>query len=120
MRIAVHEELDSPSRYGVLCHELAHIYLGHLGGDKDGWWPSRGDLKHRAMEIEAESVAYVVSRRAGLSGASSQYVSRYLDKDDALDCVSIDLIAKVAGRLEEMAKRKQANRRRGGEKVTMQ
>jgi len=53
MRIAIHEELDLPSRFGVVCHELAHVYLGHLGGDKDGWWPSRGDLNHRAMEIEA-------------------------------------------------------------------
>ena len=106
MRIAVHEELDPPSRYGVLCHELAHIYLGHLGGDNDGWWPSRGDLTRRAIEIEAEAVAYITARRAGLSGARSQYVSRYLDNDATLQSVSLDQIAKVAGRLEEMATRR--------------
>jgi hypothetical protein len=27
--------------YGTLCHELAHIYLGHSGTDRDHWWPSR-------------------------------------------------------------------------------
>ena len=43
IRIGLHDELDGPSRYGVLLHELAHVYLGHLGGDPDGWWPSRGD-----------------------------------------------------------------------------
>jgi hypothetical protein len=102
MRIGLHDELDESSRYGVLLHELAHIYLGHLGGDKDGWWPSRGDLARRAMEVEAEAVAHIVSRRAGLKGASPHYVSRYLDGDATLQAISLDLIAKVAGRLEEM------------------
>ncbi len=102
MRIGLHDKLDEPSRYGVLLHELAHIYLGHLGGDKDGWWRSRGDLARRAMEVEAESVAYIVSRRAGLKGASPHYVSRYLDGDAILQVISLDLIAKVAGRLDEM------------------
>jgi hypothetical protein len=102
MRIGLHDELDEPSRYGVLLHELAHIYLGHLGGDADGWWPSRSNLGRRAMEVEAESVAYIVSRRAGLKGASPHYVSRYLDGDATLQAISLDLIAKVAGRLDEM------------------
>ena len=102
MRIGLHDELDEPSRYGVLLHELAHVYLGHLGGDKDGWWPSRGDLGRRAMEVEAEAVAHIVSRRAGLKGASPHYVSRYLDGDATLHAISLDQIARAAGRLEEM------------------
>ena len=117
MRIGLHDELDEPSRYGVLLHELAHIYLGHLGGDKDGWWPSRGDLARRAMEVEAEAVAHVVSRRAGLKGASPHYVSRYLDGDATLQAISLDLIAKVAGRLESMGTStlgKRRPRRRSG------
>jgi len=44
MRIVIHNELDQPSRSGVLCHELAHIYLGHLGSDKDRWWAGRSEL----------------------------------------------------------------------------
>jgi len=102
MRIVLHDELDEPSRYGVLLHELAHIHLGHLGSDKDRWWPSRCDLDRRAMEVEAEAVAYIVSRRAGLKGTSPSYVSRYLDGEATLQAISLDLIAKVAGRLEEM------------------
>ena len=90
MRIGLHDELDEPSRFGVLLHELAHIYLGHLGGDKDGWWPSRGNLARRAMEVEAEAVAYVLSRRAGLKGASPHYVSRYLDGDATLQAISLE------------------------------
>jgi hypothetical protein len=116
MRIGLHEELDEPSRYGVLLHELAHIYLGHLGGDRDGWWPCRGDLARRAMEVEAEAVAHIVSRRAGLQGASSHYVSRYLDGEATLKAISLDLIGKVAGRLESMGTSTLGKRRprRGG------
>jgi hypothetical protein len=57
MRIAIHDGLDEPSRFGALCHELAHILLGHLGTDWDQWWPGRLNLDKRTVEIEAESVA---------------------------------------------------------------
>jgi hypothetical protein len=98
MRIAVHTELDRPSQYGVLCHELAHIYLGHLGTDRDHWWPSRTDLDGRAIEIEAEATAFIVTTRRGLRGASAAYVSRYLDREPLPPSVSLDQIAKVAER----------------------
>lgn len=105
MRIAIHAELDEPSRFGVLCHELAHIHLGHLGTDSDYWWPSRRDLRHAAVEVEAESAAHVVSSRLGLEGASSVYVSNYIQGSQLPSGVSLDLIAKVAGQIEEMAHR---------------
>lgn len=104
MRIAIHAELDEPSRFGVLCHELGHIYLGHLGSDKDHWWPSRKELSHRTVEIEAEAVAFIVASRFGLMGASARYVSRYLGNDPMPPSVSLDLVAKTTGRLEKMAK----------------
>jgi hypothetical protein len=106
MRVALHEELDEPSRYGVLCHELAHIYLGHLGGDRDNWWPSRAGVDRRTAEIEAETVAYITTQQLGLSGSSVAYVSRYLKEGERLpNTISIHLIAKVSGRLKEMALR---------------
>jgi hypothetical protein len=49
MRVAIHDDLDGPSRLGVLCHELAHILSGYLGCDRDYWWPSRIDLSHHAI-----------------------------------------------------------------------
>jgi len=111
MRIVIHEKHDPPSRYGVLCHELAHVYLGHFGGDRDGWWPSRGNLNRNTLEIEAEAVAYITTRRAGMVGASARYISRYLTNDGLLASVSLDQIAKVAGRLEDMASGKLPKRR---------
>lgn len=104
MRIALHHELDEPSKFGVLCHELAHIFLGHLGSDKDLWWPTRTNLPHKSIEIEAESVAFIVTNHLGMKGSSPAYVSKYLGPDDKIpESVSIDYIAKVAGKIERMA-----------------
>ena len=104
MRIAIHDGLDEPSRFGVLCHELAHIYLGHLGSDKDHWWPSRRELSHNTVEIEAEATAHIVASRFGLEGTSARYVSRHLGSGPVPSSVSLDLVAKTASRVEKMAK----------------
>jgi hypothetical protein len=97
MRIAVHNALDDPSAYSVLCHELAHILLGHLGSDEDGWWPSRINLSHATVEIEAEAVSYIVCQRIGLSSSSAAYLSTFLSADGAVPAtVSLELIGKVA------------------------
>jgi hypothetical protein len=106
MRIAIHSKLDEPSQYGTLCHELAHIYLGHLGTDRDHWWPSRTDLDRRAVEIEAESTAFIVTSRLGLAGSNAAYVSRYLDGRPLPSSVSLDQVAKVASRIEQMSDRR--------------
>jgi hypothetical protein len=105
MRIGVRSELDAGSAYAVLCHELAHIYLGHLGADKEGGWPYRLNLSQAVMEIEAESVAHIVCRRAGLRTHSAEYLSSYVADDGDLDSISIDLVSRTAGRIEDMGKR---------------
>ena len=103
MRIAIHDALNEPSRCGVLCHELAHILLGHLGTDADHWWSSRTDLPVSAFEVEAEAVAWLVTKRLGLQGTSEAFVSRYIRDGQTPVGVSPDSIAKVAGLIERMA-----------------
>jgi len=119
MRVVIHAGLHDPSRFVVLCHELAHICRGHLGGDEDHWWPSRRELSHHTVEIEAEATAFIVSSRFGLSGASARYVSRHLGNGPIPASVSLDLIAKTTGRLEKMAKEnlgaRRERRRRGAQ-----
>jgi hypothetical protein len=104
MRIVIHDGLDELSRFGALCHELAHILLGHLGSDTDYWWPARTNLRIDAIEVEAEAVAWIVTRRLGLSGGSEAYVSCYMRDGQTPAGVSPDSIAKVAGLLERMAR----------------
>jgi hypothetical protein len=104
MRIVVHAGLDEPTRFGVLCHELAHILLGHFGSDGDHWWPTRFGLDHPTVEIEAEAAAYIVTRRLGLTGSSVAYVALQPHEGLVPATVSLDHIGRVVGLLERMAK----------------
>ena len=105
LRIAVREQLPDSSRYSVLCHEMAHILLGHLGGDPDGWWPSRRGLTKRVVEIEAEAVSYIVCRRAGIGTKSPEYLASYTRGGKLPDGVSVDLISRVSAKIESMGDR---------------
>jgi hypothetical protein len=106
MAVAVHQPLDTASRLGVLAHELAHIFLGHLGSDHDQWWPARANISKAAMEVEAEAVAYIVTERLGLKGSSAAYVSNYLTDGNLPEGVSVDLISRAATLLERFAREK--------------
>lgn len=103
-RIVVHDGLKPSDQFGTLCHEIAHILLGHLGSDRDKWWPARSHLGRRTVEIEAEATAYIVTRHLGLEGTSAEYLSSYVDAGGRIpNNVSCDRIAKVARKIEQMA-----------------
>jgi hypothetical protein len=102
MRIVLHDKLTEAESYAVLCHEIGHILLGHLGTDVDHWWPCRIGLTHDAIEVEAESVSYMVAARLGLETSSDAYLAAYAKNGKIPDGVSLDLITKVAGRINEM------------------
>jgi hypothetical protein len=105
IRIGLRDDLDVASAYSVLCHELAHIYLGHLGADREGGWPYRMNLPEAVVEIEAESVAYIVCRRAGLQIRSAEYLSSYVENAEDLGGISLDTVSRAAGKIEEMGRR---------------
>jgi hypothetical protein len=114
MRIGLRQELDPAAAYAVLCHELGHIYLGHLGADKDGWWPWRLNLPYAVTELEAEAVSYIVCRRSGLHTRSAEYLSSFVEDEADLEGISLDLVSRAAARLEDMGRRLMAPRKEGG------
>jgi hypothetical protein len=110
LTITINDSLSKKDAYGVLCHEIAHIYLGHLGSDEDHWWPDRQRLTVDQKELEAESTNYLVCSRAGLLAKSDQYLSLYLKNEDDLREISPDLIVKTAGYVEALGKDKQKSK----------
>ena len=101
----------------MLCHELAHIFLGHLGSDEELGWPSRTGLTHDSVEIEAESVSHIVMVRMGLVSASDAYLSSYFKGEEIPAAVSVELITKVATKLENMSLRSVPRPTRKGKKA---
>ena len=76
-QLAYNRNHAAPTRFVTVAHELAHLYLGHLGADNGRRVPDRRDTSHALMEVEAEMAAYLVAMRNGLTPRSESYLSNY-------------------------------------------
>jgi hypothetical protein len=98
-RIRLSRNLDLPTRYATLAHELGHIYCGHLGSDPKGRWPSRRELDTEVAELEAEAVSWLVCQRHDLKPNSPGYLHELATKE-RIDQVSMYAIYEAANRVE--------------------
>lgn len=76
-QLAYNRNHDAATRFVTVAHELAHLYLGHLGLDAGRRVPDRRDTPHALMEVEAEMAAYLVAMRNGLKPRSETYLANY-------------------------------------------
>lgn len=83
---------------------INRVFCGHLGGcvargrvEDESGWPDRRSLGKHEMEIEAESVAYVVAFRAGVIARSAEYLKSHAQKAD-MDKIDVDLIVRARPR----------------------
>ena len=97
--VLVNSNLDTPSQFATLTHELGHVYCGHLGGHPQGRWLQRRDLAIAEMELEAEAVAWLVSARNGVTPKSVDYLAGYAGQTD-LQRISMFSILDAANRVE--------------------
>jgi hypothetical protein len=108
-------------QYATLVHELGHVHCGHLGGDRDGWWPDRRAMSSERMEFEAESVSHLVCTRLGLATTSAQYLGMYTKENSMIPEISLDTVLKVAGYVESLGRKqlkpRKIGRDRGNERI---
>jgi hypothetical protein len=91
-------------RYSTLCHELGHLFCGHVGCDPKDWWEGR-ELQKNAAEVEAESVAYLVCLRHGLRLASESYLSAYrTPRNIELPEFGFDAVLQATDYIEQMGR----------------
>jgi hypothetical protein len=102
--IFIDKTLPPESRYASLAHELGHIFCSHLGIDRHAWWPERQDLSIRGEEIEAAAVAYLVSRRSGLTAHAEEYLLRFSGPHLEIPPISMNAVTQAAGYIEDMGK----------------
>lgn len=100
--ILLNSKHSDAQKIGTLAHELAHILCGHLGEDRDNKIPSRGNLTTDIQEFEAEAVAYLITDRMNLDIGSVSYLASYLNSSKDVPEYSLDIVLKVAGRIELM------------------
>jgi len=100
--VRVNSSLNENAQFTTLVHELAHVYLGHLGGHGKKW-PNRRPDQLDVREFEAEAVTFIVCKRFGLKSNSAEYLNGYL-KDKTIQYVSHSAVARAAGRIEQHAR----------------
>ena len=100
--IEINENLPLTSQYATLVHELGHIFSGHLGKIDDDPWPDRLGLGKSQVELEAESIAYLVCMRQRIQTKSVEYLARFAELEKPLEQFSLDTVLKVAGKIEKM------------------
>jgi hypothetical protein len=105
MLVLLNESHDETKRYATLVHELAHVHCGHLGSDADRWWPNRDGLPAAEREFEAESVAWIVCRKAGIDPRSERYLAGYRGRGGDIPGISMEQVMRVAGYLERLGER---------------
>ncbi len=99
--------------YGVLCHEIAHHLLGHLGeveykvtkkGDSTmkSVCHDRTNIPRHIAELEAELVAWMVFSMFGMKKESATYMATWLTNQQDLKVLSISEVLKVAGKIRDM------------------
>lgn len=98
-RLALNKNHPPETRFVTLLHELGHLLLGHLGEDPKRKVKDRTFKTTEVMEVEAESVAYLVARRHGVKPRSESYLDHYKGSFDEMD---MHAVMKVAGQIEKL------------------
>lgn len=99
-RMNVNQNHDSNVQFATLAHELAHLYLGHLGKDKYLGIPDRPAQSHVQRELEAESAAFIICARNGVENKSESYLTDYVQQDTTTEQLDLYQIMRATGQIE--------------------
>ena len=101
-RLEINKNHAPAVQFTTLAHELGHLYLGHLGPDRNLKIPERPRPNHSQGELEAESVAYIVCKRNGVEPKSQTYLSDIIDGREAFEGIAVYQVMRAAGRVEAL------------------
>ena len=99
-KMHVNKNHDPNVQFSTLAHELAHLFLGHLGRDTYLGIPERPRLTHPQRELEAESTAFIVCSRNGVQCKSQSYLASYVMQDTSTEQLDLYQIMRSAGQIE--------------------
>ena len=101
-KMAVNKNHSAAVKFSTIAHELAHLFLGHLGKDAHLNIPERPRATLDEREIEAESVAYLVCKRNGGDCNSEAYITNYLKDHATVNDLDLYQIMRAAGQIESL------------------
>ena len=95
--ISVNWKSNPASQFRTICHELGHLFCRHLWYDRH----KERNLTVQQMEFEAETVAWLVCKRAGITGFSEEYLALYAP-DGKIPICSTEMIMKAVTKIETL------------------
>ncbi len=98
--MSINRNHSAAVQFVTIAHELAHLFLGHLGQDSKLRIPDRRGFTHQQDELEAESVAYVVSERNGVKSASETYLANFIKESATVPNLDAYQVMRAAGQVE--------------------
>jgi hypothetical protein len=101
-RMQVNRNHSPNVQFATLAHELGHLFLGHLGPDKVLNVPPRPSMGHRQVELEAESVSFLVCSRNGVTSKAETYLASYVAQNTTVDEIDLYQIMRAAGQIETL------------------
>ena len=87
-------------KFCTLCHELAHIFCGHLGR-VEGLTDARNVKNVASCETEAELCAFLIARRFGVTPNTADYLAWYSSGGQVPD-FSLEAVLVAAGKIEAL------------------
>lgn len=105
-RVKINDRLTPAEQLVTVAHELGHIFCGHVGGcgghGATSGWAARSNLGHHEQEMEAEAVAWLIARRAGVLSGSADYLRRHVEAGN-VGAVDTEVVVRAAARIEQLA-----------------
>jgi antirestriction protein ArdC len=98
--LCINQNHPCPVQFTTLAHELAHLYLAYVSAEPKRHIPSRRLLKYAERELEAESVAYLISLRNGITPKSQTYLSAFVSSGKTTDDIDLYQVMRAAGQIE--------------------
>ena len=99
--IQINRNHPCETRLTTVAHELGHLFLGHLGEDTKRRIPDRRCVSEPVMEVEAESVAFIVCRRQGVRPDSAPYLANFIKANRPVSqALDVERVMRAAGAAE--------------------
>lgn len=106
--ICLKEGVSKEETFSVLIHELAHLFLGHTG-HKYLFYHGREKpavlfqrlLTPATVELEAETVSYLICYKLGLITQSAEYLAGYMSNNNDVQEFSLEIIILTADKIEK-------------------
>lgn len=103
--LTINGQLSKETTLVSFCHEMAHYFCQHIEAPKMNGVPlwEQRRLSRRQLEFEAETVAWLITRRHGIQDSKSvEYLAEYVDDSGSIPVVSVGHIMSAVDKIDQM------------------